>query len=198
MTQRLQILVFSGLFALAACHRDSVRRGADKTFETVEEGQAAGVTSTIHGPGETPPPMTGTNVDTTSAFALDPALTTGPATPPGTLAGTLPTQPYGGMGGPGYRPPPFTAAPTPAQPTTQPAPVQQPPARDVPTDTATTALPPTTTSEAPPTETAEPAPPPTQTDTVPAPSEKPKPADEKPPEQTDTQKSEPPPPPPPI
>jgi hypothetical protein len=44
--------------------RDSAR--SQQQYETVEEGSAAGVTSTIHGPGETLPPITGTNADTTS------------------------------------------------------------------------------------------------------------------------------------
>lgn len=194
MNKTLQRLALTGLViaALACGGGDDPNRKAPDYYETVQEGQATGVTSTIHGPGETIPPMTGTNADTTSAFTINPALAT--ASPPGTLAGSLPTQPYGGTGSPSYVP----------RPSTPPAPQPQPVPEHgdttsrtmTPPPTTTTEEPPpttTTTSEPPPTESAPPPPPPpTQTDTAPPP--------EKPPEQTDTTKTDtgaPPPPPPP-
>lgn len=194
MSKTLKKLALTGLVVLAAVAcggRDDAKK-QDPNYETVQEGQAAGVTSTIHGPGETVPPMTGTNADTTSAFTINPALATAPATPPGTLAGTLPSQPYGGTVSPGYVP---RTAPS-AQQQAQPA-ITQPtsePQRDNTTSTAmnpatttTTAEPvPTTSNPAPPTEPA--PPPPTQTHT-----------DAPPPEKSDTTQTDtaPPPPPPP-
>ena len=62
------------VLATAACGgRNSARNAAQQQqYETVQEGSAVGVTSTIHGPGETLPPITDTNADTTTDFALDP------------------------------------------------------------------------------------------------------------------------------
>src|SRR5688572_26821865 len=90
-------LIFSLVLVLtvAACGGRKGARGAvQQQYETVEEGSASGVTSTIHGPGETLPPITGTNADTTTAFALNtnalppPTPMTGGAYPP---AQALPT-----------------------------------------------------------------------------------------------------------
>lgn len=180
MTKQLQILAVTGLFLLAACRGDRAPREQQPNYQTVEEGQASGVTSTIHGPGETVPPMTGTNADTTSAFTINPALASAPATPPGTLAGSLPNQPYGGSGIPGYVPPPpppprgdtTSRTMTPPPPVTTTTPAEEPP-------------PVTTTTQAPPTETAPPPTPPeekTETETQ---------------EKTETTSTTPPPPPPP-
>jgi hypothetical protein len=89
------------LFA-AACGGHSNARGtaAQQQYETVQEGSAAGVTSTISGPGETLPPMTATNVDTTTAFALNPNAV--PAGTPQQAAVSAPpaAQPYTGAGTP--------------------------------------------------------------------------------------------------
>jgi hypothetical protein len=195
------ITFISGLLlVLAACGRDGVRHGAQQQYETVQEGQAAGVTSTIQGPGETLPPMTATNADTTSAFTINPALATGPATPPGTLAGALPSRPYGGAGGPGYQPSPMTSASRPAQ-SAQPVREQQPtyvtppqPQQPVTTSSTETVAPTETQTQ---TDTATAPPPQTQTDTAPREkAEKPQKSEEKPPaEKTDTQQQAPPPPP---
>src|SRR5687768_17770450 len=83
-------LIFSLILVLiiAACGgRKGARGAAQQQYETVQEGSASGVTSTIHGPGETLPPITGTNADTTTAFTLNPG-----ALPPSTATqvGTLP------------------------------------------------------------------------------------------------------------
>jgi len=115
-------------FALAAflvsCGGNAAKRKQHE-YEVVEEGSASGVTATIQGPGETLPPITGTNADTTTAFVLDTnavaATTTG-------------------------------AALTPPQPPQPPPPPPEPPP---PTDTATTdtAATDTATTTAPPTQT---------------------------------------------
>ena len=75
---------------LAACGGDGERGNrAGQQYETVQEGSASGVTSTIAGPGESLPPITGTNADTTSAFALNPNVAPQPV--PGT--GAIPSAP---------------------------------------------------------------------------------------------------------
>lgn len=188
---------------LVACGGSDKATPGQQQYETVQEGAASGVTSTIHGPGEIVPPMTGTNADTTSAFTINPALANAPATPPGTLAGALPTQPYGGTGSAGYTPPPSSrTAQPPVRPNVQP---QRGDTTWRTEPTTTTTAEPVTTE--PTTDTAEEATPPvTQTNTEPPPpAEKPveKPKEEPPPpatetQKTDTQKSEPPPPPPPA
>lgn len=122
-----------------ACGGDESRRGTQQSYETVQEGSAAGVTSTIHGPGEILPPATGTNVDTTSAFTIDPNVV-------GTATYTPP---------PAYPPPQTSASPTPPPPAPEPEPEPAPPP---PTDTA-----PPVQEE--PEEEEEPPPPPTTTDT---------------------------------
>ncbi len=90
-------LIFVGFWGVA-CGGDGARRGNQTAaYETVQEGSAAGVTSTIQGPGEALPPITGTNADTTTAFSIDPNVASAAAPAPtpgsGTLAGTLPSQP---------------------------------------------------------------------------------------------------------
>jgi hypothetical protein len=63
-------------------------------YQTVQEGSASGVTSTINAPGETPPPLTNTNADTTTNFTLP----TNPAplgndTAGGSMASSAPSYP---------------------------------------------------------------------------------------------------------
>lgn len=189
------------LFATACGGRNGARgTAAQQQYETVQEGSAAGVTSTIHGPGETLPPITGTNADTTTDFALNPGAVPTPQ-PQASVGGLPPMQAY-----PTSVPPtaplptpiarPSSTTPTPVarqaapqpQPTTpqaEPQPTQPQPAEptagpaenEPATDTATTA-------------------PPTQTDTTATAP----PAEEKPPakENNDEQAEEPPPPPPPV
>src|SRR5688572_21280403 len=93
-------VIFPLIFVVfgAACGGDDEarRKGANGEYEVVQEGSASGVTSSIQGPGESLPPITGTNADTTTAFTLDPnaVASTTPGTPTGgTLATTLPSQP---------------------------------------------------------------------------------------------------------
>ncbi|MEO8378792.1 MAG: hypothetical protein ABI779_03930 [Acidobacteriota bacterium] len=94
----------------AACGRDNVTRAGQKEYEVVQEGSASGVTATILGPGETLPPVTGTNADTTTAFGLDPNAAMPPQGTTGTFAGTTPAP---------YTPPAYTP----------PAPRAEPPAQ---------------------------------------------------------------------
>jgi hypothetical protein len=121
-------LIFVGLWGVACGGGDGARRGNQAAYETVQEGSAAGVTSSIQGPGEALPPITGTNADTTTAFSLDPNVASAAPAPNvapggGTLAGTLPSQPA--------YPPPMTSASQPSQPqrTYTPPPQQQQPQR---------------------------------------------------------------------
>jgi hypothetical protein len=79
MKTRLLIPMLLVAWVGVACGGDGSRRDQQE-YETVEEGSAAGVTSTIHGPGEVLPPITNTNADTTTAFTIDPnAVATAPA-----------------------------------------------------------------------------------------------------------------------
>jgi hypothetical protein len=200
----------------AACGGDGEggKRVAGQEYETVQEGSAAGVTSSIAGPGETLPPITNTNADTTSAFALNPnaaPMSAQPGQPPATMAGTMPppAQPAYNGGTPSYNPPPRTAsqAPTPAPApqrqtyvpppmtsSTRPAPAPQPAPEPQQTETAAGPAPNTDSSA---TTTA----PPPQTNTAPPPAEKPKQEEqqqEDPAEDNAEPAEEPPPPPPPA
>ena len=140
---------------------DEARRKNAAGYEVVQEGSASGVTSSIQGPGETLPPLTGTNADTTTAFSIDPnaaAAAPAPAQPAGTLAGTLPPPAYStsqpqqvpsprpmtsSASRPSYEPrqsQPVTRTPQPSQPFQPSQPVDpQPPATDT---TATQPAPP--------------------------------------------------------
>jgi hypothetical protein len=117
------------VIVLAACGGDGEggKKVAGQQYETVQEGSAAGVTSSIAGPGETLPPITNTNADTTSAFALNPSAA--PAAAPAeqqssAMAGTMPqSQPaYSGGASPSYNPAPSYNAP---QGSASPAPQRQ-------------------------------------------------------------------------
>jgi hypothetical protein len=80
-----------------ACRNDKNLKRGQQNYDVVQEGSATGVTSTISGPGETPPPatgtpLTGTNADTTTNFTLPSTQTDttgGSMQPPGTIAGTM-------------------------------------------------------------------------------------------------------------
>jgi hypothetical protein len=81
-----------------ACRSDKNLKRGQQNYDVVQEGSATGATSTISGPGETPPPattapLTGTNADTTTNFTL-PATRTdtagGSMQQPNTIAGTMP------------------------------------------------------------------------------------------------------------
>ena len=170
MKNRLMFpLVLVGLVGVA-CGGDGGQRGAQKSYETVQEGSAAGVTSTIHGPGEVLPPITGTNADTTTAFTIDPnavgtepmtapSATTSPLPPPQTSASPAPETPAAAQPEPEPRPRPVTPPPPPKpEPEPEPEPTETAPTQ---TDTA----PPPEPEEPEENEDEEPPPPPTATDT---------------------------------
>jgi hypothetical protein len=182
----------------AACGRSSAGRDQQQQYETVSEGSASGVTSTIHGPGETLPPITGTNADHTTAFAFDPnAPPSTSSTMPSTM--TTNTQPLGTMAG--TMPPPVTRTTPPpvTAPRPQPVPQEPPPQQPRPVTPQPTPPPPTDTQPPqppPPTDTTEtepPEPPPTDTG-----EQEPEPEPPPPPTNTDTSTTSTPPPPPPM
>src|SRR5689334_453164 len=80
MRSKILAVITAGVLA-AACHNNQQVKRGEQNYDVVQEGQTDSVTSTISGPGETPPPasavpLTGTNADTTTAFSL-PATTSG-------------------------------------------------------------------------------------------------------------------------
>jgi hypothetical protein len=134
--------------SLVACRNDKNLKRGQQNYDVVQEGSASGVTSTISGPGETPPPattapLTGTNADTTTNFTL-------PATQTDTIAGSMPPVP--------------SAAPVP-----RPRVIESPRLRRTPPPTATDTVsvpPQTQTTETDQTQTSPPPPPPpSSTDT---------------------------------
>lgn len=157
------------LFAAACGGKSGARGAAQQQYETVQEGSAAGVTSTIQGPGETLPPITGTNADTTTAFALNPNAVPMPQTQAGMAPPPVPSYPMPASN------PPMTSS---SSRRTQPArPTEVQPAEPQPTEP--------TAENTPETDTA------SQTTTTPAPAE------EKPPAEDNAEQAEEPPPPPP-
>lgn len=218
MTRKM-ILAVTVVAGMVGCGGRGDAKVAQAGYETVQEGSAAGVTSTIHGPGETLPPITGTNADTTTAFTLDPnaAAAAGSVQPaqPSTMAGTLPPPSSAPMTYPGSpAPAPVTRTPAPApsspsqprqvyvpQPAPSPAPAPQRPAPAP--EPAETEPAPQQPAEGTDTATTQPAPPPAQpTETAPPPKqEKPKqeqPKQEQAPPADEEPEEEPPPPPPPA
>jgi hypothetical protein len=151
MKSKLILSMILVLIAAACGGRSRAGNAVQQNYETVEEGSASGVTSTIHGPGESLPPITETNADTTTAFALNPNVLppsqTGTypppqALPPMTSASTTPQ--------PAPRPvasPPPTPQPRPEPPPEPERAEPQPPEPIPPTNTDTTA---TTTAPPPP------------------------------------------------
>jgi hypothetical protein len=160
-------LIYLLIVALAiGCGGRKSGRAVQQQYETVEEGSAEGVTSTIHGPGETMPPITDTSIDTTTNFALNPNVLP-PTQAPAQTQSTLP-PPMMAAAPPPPLPitPPKVTPPRPAEPQPEPEPepaVEPEPAPPTHTDTATTT---TTAPEEPPepatdtTATEEPPPPP--------------------------------------
>src|SRR4051812_30243740 len=133
-------------FLVLGCSRSGKVQRNQQQYQTVQEGSASGVTSTINAPGETTPPMTNTNVDTTTNLTLP----TNPAplgTIPGggSMASAMPSAPSYPVGTPGI------AQPTRPRTSTRPAPVTNAP---VITDTVGSTTPPMPRERAP-----QPAPP---------------------------------------
>lgn len=203
-TKFIYPLVASVVLLGAACRGDGGAKASQQQYESVQEGSAAGVTSTIHGPGEIVPPLTGTNADTTTAFTLNqnPVPTT--AAPPGSVAGTFPPPQQSPTAVPSgtYTPqvtratPVTRSRPVTSQPVSQQPPAeQQPPQQQPPTETVDPLPPPTDT-----TATQQQPPPPTQTTTTPPPAEKPKKEQKQQEEEDEGEETDtaPPPPPPPA
>src|SRR3954463_11171648 len=69
MIRKIPILAALALL-IFGCGRSGKMQRDQKQYEVVQEGSASGVTSTINAPGETKPPVTETNVDTTTAFTI--------------------------------------------------------------------------------------------------------------------------------
>lgn len=176
MTRKIAPLAATLLLAFGCSRAGKVQRNQQE-YQTVQEGSASGVTSTINAPGETTPPLTNTNVDTTTNFTL-------PTNPnplgndtAGSMASTLPsTTSYPGAPPPS-RPRPVTRTPnapvvtdtigstTPPMPKERPAPPREQTDTVAPTDTATTAAPTDTTDTKKDGDQQQPPPPPPPTDT---------------------------------
>lgn len=111
MTRKIATLAAIA-FLIFGCSRSAKVQRNQQDYQTVQEGSASGVTSTINAPGETTPPLTNTNVDTTTNFTLP----TNPAplgndTAGGSMASAMP--PSYPAGTPGMAPPrPRTTRPT--------------------------------------------------------------------------------------
>jgi len=157
MTQKIATLAAVAFLAFGCSRSGSKVQRSQQQYQTVQEGSASGVTSTINAPGETTPPLTNTNVDTTTNFTLptNPAPL-GTDTAAGSMASAMPGAPSYPAGAPGMpasrprtstRPAPVANAPvvtdtigstTPPMPKerTQPAPAQRPQTDTAATDTA--------------------------------------------------------------
>ena len=151
------------IFLALSCSRQQKIQRDQQNYDVVQEGSTTGgATSTINAPGEQTPPMTsstitGTNVDTTTAFTLPGTTTTTSTAPPGTIAGTLQTNTGGSIYG--SRPPRPRVERAPAPPMSSSTTTGAPPPQ-------TEGLPTTTDTVAPPTDTKKekdrnPPPPPT-------------------------------------
>jgi hypothetical protein len=134
------------------CGRSQTAKRTEQNYQVVEEGQASGVTSTINAPGETPPPLTDTAVDTTTNFTLPDNPAPLGSQPPATIAGTLPQRvPVS------TQPPPMMSNSVPITTDTVPSQTQQPrrrptppPQQQPPTETTSTEAPPPATDTAAP------------------------------------------------
>lgn len=125
MTPKIPTLAAFALLVFA-CSRSGKMQRDQKQYDVVPEGSASGVTSTINGPGETPPPVSDTNADTTTNFTIP----TNPNPLGNDTAGTA-------MGGSTTTP--TTATPRPLRPRLYPPPAQPQELRPEPaTDTTTT------------------------------------------------------------
>src|SRR5437867_2036717 len=126
MTPR-KTLVILLLLAAAACGRSGKMERDQKQYDVVHEGDAnSSVTSTLNAPGETTPPVTsstitGTNVDTTTAFTVPgTATSTTDTQQPGSIAATFPDSTTGFPSGYTPRPRPQRPRVAPVTTTTNP------------------------------------------------------------------------------
>jgi hypothetical protein len=87
-----RISTFATLVLLVtACSRSGKMQRGQQQYQTVQEGSASGVTSTINGPGETPAPLTDTNADTTTNFTIPTNPNPLGNSTAGTVAGSIPS-----------------------------------------------------------------------------------------------------------
>jgi hypothetical protein len=131
------------ILAAVSCSRQQKMQRDQQNYDVVQEGATGSATTTLAAPGETAPPATATNVDTTTAFTLPQTATTTPTAPPGTIAGSLPTSTGGSIGQytPQPRPvvhPHVVAPPTTAPPASDTVPPATDTAHPPPTDTTAT------------------------------------------------------------
>lgn len=170
MTRKIAPIAVLALLVFGCGRSGKMQRGQQQ-YEVVQEGSASGVTSTINGPGETTPPLTNTNVDTTTNFTLPNPNPLGNDTIGGSMASSLPPTTSYPVSRPrtSTRPAPVTNAPvvtdtigstTPPMPKERSAPPREQTDTSIPTDTTATAPPPTDTSS------TQPPPPPPPTDTT--------------------------------
>lgn len=93
MKKALSPVLLVALSLTLNCGRegDELRRDQQQ-YDVVLEGEGGPVTSTIHAPGETTPPLmpalTESNADTTTASTLETATDTSQSSFPGAVAGT--------------------------------------------------------------------------------------------------------------
>lgn len=86
------VVVVSFVVLAVGCSKSSKMQRGQQQYQTVQEGSASGVTSTINGPGETPAPVTDTNIDTTTNFTLPTnPHPLGNSTAGTSVAGTIPS-----------------------------------------------------------------------------------------------------------
>src|SRR5205823_4219388 len=158
MTEKIATIAVIA-FLVFGCGRSRQVQRNQQQYQTVQEGSASGVTSTINAPGETTPPLTNTNVDTTTNFTLPTNPNPlGNDTAGGSMASAMPSYPAGTPGMTTTRPrtPPrinnapvvtdtigSTTLPMPRERTSAP-PREHPPTDTAATDTSTT-TPPTDT-----------------------------------------------------
>ena len=167
MKSRIVHVVLAGTAMLGVAGCGSPEEGLARQteqYQVIDEGAVTGVTSTIHAPGDmapVPPPtpdVTGTNLDTTTAFTiLDPRISTAPPSPLDTQ--TLPpavSAPAEGSSAPARQQtapqPPIRRAPEreePSRPAQEPRPAPEPrpsptatPVRPEPLPTPSATLPP--------------------------------------------------------
>jgi hypothetical protein len=154
---RRKIGTFAAMALLVfGCSRSGKVTRSEQQYQVVQEGSASGVTSTINGPGETPPPMTNTNADTTTNLTLPTNPNPMGTDTIGSMASSMPSYPSGTPGmPPASRPRPITHAPVVTDTigsTTPPMPKEHAAPPREQTDTSATD---TTTAAAPPTETTD-------------------------------------------
>jgi hypothetical protein len=104
MIRKIAILA-TFVVLIAGCSRSGKMQRGQQQYQTVQEGSASGVTSTINGPGETPAPVTDTNADTTTNFTLPTNPNPLGNSTAGSVVGSIPSTYPGSAGVPVRRQP---------------------------------------------------------------------------------------------